>query len=758
MLDKFKFFKGDKAKTAAGTKATGKVGGASKPKDGEKVGKASQSSSEAASRLANAEPPVSVVSNIQQGSPKLSSRGIKKPCSSGKAGGRSQLESPTVPNAADISIASNQRASGSASSIPSRTSSSTSVNSAVSASGTRRTVGSKIDGQRTPTSSASKLGSDKSATKSKGTSSSSSLSAIPTPGTGIPKPGLKPPKSAPSKETDNKVKSGMRSSQSRETIPARKATATGQPRSQGHVSKPPPTHPPPPTPEQNMVSVESTSIESGNQKQSNCLGSTSMPSFRHTQSKHPPPPPTPPREDSLEKFKSDTSVTQPDNVYTSVAVPKDIPQKVHQPVQRSASVGSQGKPPHPPSPRQTHGNMPQGPLYSASYACISPSKSQFPTIPEEPPQKPKKVDSDTQTTVSAVASAKQIQNNLVSASMPHLRLATAQNLQVKKSRSRSTKGHKGSESPQVANKVQEMPAIQEQSTTPPVTVPSSGSKTSINHSDSNVSTASESGNVSNSSSSKSNSGNNSASSTDSVIYRPSSCDELESGMESDSNQVPKSPHIKTRPSLPSSLPTQCTPPLDHISSLRNKQQQQLQKQQQQLQTADAQRKKETTFDSEVKTEEKEASSSSSSENKENKKESGEDGDSGGDLDIKPMQPMQPTMRSTPYSFLRSGSSSPSPFRQVQTSTPSNSRIRGSNKPLIDPSKLYTNAMKQGAYNQGVAGHHQEGDYSGDVDGYDVTAGYMSDGDILRSNQSEDLSSGYMSEGGASLYAKKIQQR
>ena len=56
----------------------------------------------------------------------------------------------------------------------------------------------------------------------------------------------------------------------------------------------------------------------------------------------------------------------------------------------------------------------------------------FPAIPEEPSSKPRKVDSDTQTNVSAVTkqtTARQIQGNLVSASMPQLRFASAQNQQ-----------------------------------------------------------------------------------------------------------------------------------------------------------------------------------------------------------------------------------------------------------------------------------------------------------------------------------------
>jgi neuron navigator 2 len=50
------------------------------------------------------------------------------------------------------------------------------------------------------------------------------------------------------------------------------------------------------------------------------------------------------------------------------------------------------------------------------------------------------------------------------------------------------------------------------------------------------------------------------------------------------------------------------------------------------------------------------------------------------------------------------------------------------------------------------------DYGSDIEGFDVAAGYMSDGDILRSSHVDDINSGYMSEGGASLYAKRMQQR
>ena len=279
------------------------------------------------------------------------------------------------------------------------------------------------------------------------------------------------------------------------------------------------------------------------------------------------------------------------------------------------------------------------------------------------------------------------------------------------------------------------------------------SSSSIGHSDSNVSTASES-NVSNSSSSKSNSGNNSASSTDSVIFRPSSCDELESGMESDTNMVPRSPQIKMRPTIPNSLPTTpVTPqPMDHISSLRKKQQMAQEaaalKQQQQQQRS-----------SSLETSERQPPAGCTP----IRRESGSD-----DRTMDGIRPMQPIARSTPYNLLHHQRNngpqpvgSPSIMRNLSlnsgggapNSPHSASSRLGVNRPLIDPSKLISNQMRRRL----DVGSDVE--YGSDVDGYDVTAGYMSDGDILKSNNKAEVETcGYMSEGGASMVAKRLQQR
>ncbi|KAH9505653.1 hypothetical protein Btru_056203 [Bulinus truncatus] len=58
----------------------------------------------------------------------------------------------------------------------------------------------------------------------------------------------------------------------------------------------------------------------------------------------------------------------------------------------------------------------------------------------------------------------------------------------------------------------------------------------------------------------------------------------------------------------------------------------------------------------------------------------------------------------------------------------------------------------------------DADYASESDNYDYVSGYMSDGDILKNNRNnggcggDEWTSGYLSEGGASLYARRLQQR
>ena len=193
--------------------------------------------------------------------------------------------------------------------------------------------------------------------------------------------------------------------------------------------------------------------------------------------------------------------------------------------------------------------------------------------------------------------------------------------------------------------------------------------------------------------SSSSNSNKSSSSNDSVIYRGSSCDELDA------------------PARP--------PPSDHIANLR--------------QSKRAPAKVETTFDAQ------DASCVVQT-------EASDDIDDF-DVDIKPMVPI--SRGSTPYSYLRDGPSAlmrPS-FHLPAAGSPGSASCRlGVSRSLLDTSRLY--APRRGARPAPQG------------DAFDITAGYMSDGDVLRSQQSggEDLSSGYMSEGGATLYAKRMQQR
>ena len=86
---------------------------------------------------------------------------------------------------------------------------------------------------------------------------------------------------------------------------------------------------------------------------------------------------------------------------------------------------------------------------------------------------------------------------------------------------------------------------------------------------------------------------------------------------------------------------------------------------------------------------------------------------------------------------------------------------GVNKPLIDTSKFLINPVRRAmSTSMGSTGQADGGGYGADdspappVD----MSGYMSDGDVLRRNDLDDMNSGYMSEGGATLYARRLQQR
>ena len=325
----------------------------------------------------------------------------------------------------------------------------------------------------------------------------------------------------------------------------------------------------------------------------------------------------------------------------------------------------------------------------------------------------KKVDSDTQTAMSAVrslamASSPQQPSRISSPSVarlqsPHLATQTPS----------PNRSHSPCPTP-VPAKERASPAQRECSN-------SSLSSNGTAHSCGAESNVSSSNSASNS--------NNSASSTESVIFRPSSCDEL------DDNDASELKPVLT----------------DHISSLRNSRRAAAS---QLAGNKPTNKKMETTFDVCVHTEEKTVSDDTPKETVIT-----EDGDTF-DVDIKPMQPI---MRSTPYSYLRGLNSSqllrpsfhiPLTQQNISLAQSASSRL-GGNRPLIDPNKLYMNSMRRTASN---CTSMLETDYCSDADSFDVAAGYMSDGDILRSNHGDDYNCGYMSEGGATIYAKRMQQR
>ncbi|XP_013405950.1 neuron navigator 2 isoform X3 [Lingula anatina] len=245
------------------------------------------------------------------------------------------------------------------------------------------------------------------------------------------------------------------------------------------------------------------------------------------------------------------------------------------------------------------------------------------------------------------------------------------------------------------------------------------------------------------------------SSNDSVIYKPSSCDDM-SGVESDS-----SPGRSQQSS--NSRTTAC---VSNSESKQNAQNAQLSG----VANSDSinsssNTKVETTFSNDVKTESLGPSTESRQQGgtppKQPSKETtiGEDLEGGAEdtVDIKPMQPLS---RSYLKGLSGSGQKGPQGSGPINgQSVPhylsTTSSRYGINKSLLDPVKVYANSQRRLGSNYGMSSDYS--DYS-DVECYaDMTAGYMSDGDILKSNRIDDFS-GYLSEGGASMYARRMQQR
>ncbi|XP_048766551.1 neuron navigator 3-like isoform X3 [Ostrea edulis] len=289
---------------------------------------------------------------------------------------------------------------------------------------------------------------------------------------------------------------------------------------------------------------------------------------------------------------------------------------------------------------------------------------------------------------------------------------------------------------------------------PPRSVPRDNSNQSI---DSNSASTSASGHNSDSTpSSSSNSGKSgqSHSSSESVIYKPSSGDEF-SGSEKGSSAT-SSPHLGLKV-----LHSQLNKTANNVAIVQPRHGE----------------KVETTFDTEVRTEKvskgdsnfKDTSTTSNAkETTFSEKTTTFVDDEGEKLDIKPMAPITRAM-SYGSSGLLHGYRSPGNKLPVlnyhnpgyATPTPayfaSTSRL-GVNRPLIDHGKFYSGPIRKVPSSGQNSGF--DTDYSSDYDAYDYMSGYMSDGDILKNNQAkmEDMTSGYLSEGGASLYARRLQQR
>ena len=247
-------------------------------------------------------------------------------------------------------------------------------------------------------------------------------------------------------------------------------------------------------------------------------------------------------------------------------------------------------------------------------------------------------------------------------------------------------------------------------------------------------------------SSNSHSGSKSHSSSESVIYKPSSGEEF-SGSELGGSSAANSPRLGLKV-LHSNLR-----PNTNVAIVQPRHGEKIET------TFDAEGKTETVKSDEPMKNSKETTFSEKSE-----KDSTFVDDSGETMDIKPMQPI---MRAMPYGssgYLR-GYGSPQNnsgkiFHNPGYATPqmayyARSSSMGINRPVTDsPQRYYPGSMRRTL----SSGQQSETDYNSDYDYNDYVSGYMSDGDILKGNKTDDMMSGYLSEGGASLYARRLQQR
>ncbi|XP_076079389.1 uncharacterized protein LOC143049654 isoform X9 [Mytilus galloprovincialis] len=236
------------------------------------------------------------------------------------------------------------------------------------------------------------------------------------------------------------------------------------------------------------------------------------------------------------------------------------------------------------------------------------------------------------------------------------------------------------------------------------------------------------------------SGNNSNSSTESVIYRPS-----DSGSDVGSISATNSPRLGLKVLQPQQPINKSANNVAIVQPRHGE-------------------KVETTFDSEVRTKTvNKDKEKSSKETTFSEKDTTFVDDSGEAMDIKPMQPI---LRAMPYGtgYLRGYTTPPGKiFHNPGYATPtatyfaSTSRL-GMNRPLMDHGKFYSGPIRK-TPSSGLNSSF-DGDYSSDYESFDYISGYMSDGDILKGSQNkvDEMNCGYMSEGGASLYARRLQQR
>ena len=253
-----------------------------------------------------------------------------------------------------------------------------------------------------------------------------------------------------------------------------------------------------------------------------------------------------------------------------------------------------------------------------------------------------------------------------------------------------------------------------------------------------VSSGGESGGNSHSTSNS----NNSHSSNDSIIFRPSSADERESGLESDLNKsgqrqraIQQQQHQIARP-----------PVQDHISSLRKNS---ANTQGRSMVMPPQSPKMETTFGAgDIKTERKNISQKHLTNSP--KETTFAEKDESDDVLMQNIKPMQPILRASPYAYLNIGKSNALPRPSFHISTTLSSQVSslahsqsassrlGVNRPLIDPSKYSLTHLNLKRSALSSSRSVQDDDCMSDADSADLAAGYMSDGDILRSNHLDDI--------------------